>query len=368
MKINRSVLIALFALLMIGAWFWVNSGRDKSGSSSTSATSQAETQTEKKDERPTVVVQNSNAITHALTYELFGRSEPNREVTVKAETMGLVAATPVKEGSVVTKGTVVCRQDVDARQANLEQAQAMLRTRELEYNAAKTLVEKGYRSETQAATAQAAFDGAKAAVKQAKIELDNVNIRAPFKGVFDRQIAEVGDFLSPGQPCGLILELDPLIVVAELTETQVGNITEGQEAEVKLATGEILTGRIRFIESRANVATRTFRTEISLPNPDMRLKAGITGTVRLKAGDILAQHVPSSIQTLSDNGQVGIRYLDDQNIVQFALTQTVDEDINGIWVTGLPEQTRIIVQGQDYVAVGSEANPTLVDMKQAASQ
>jgi len=57
-------------------------------------------------------------------------------------------------------------------------------------------------------------------VKQAQIELDNVNMRAPFSAIFDSQMAEVGDYLLPGQACGKLIEMNPLIVAVELTETQ----------------------------------------------------------------------------------------------------------------------------------------------------
>lgn len=362
MKINRSVIIAIIALAFIGIWFWVNSSGGESEAAQPSSTSNEQI------ELPTVVVEPRIAVDYDSAFELYGKSEPNREVTIKAETAGLVASTPIKEGRFVRKGTVVCRQDIDARKANLDQAQAMLTTRELEYKAAKTLVEKGYRSETQAATALAALDGAKAMVTQAKIELDNVNMRAPFAGVFDRQIAEVGDFLGPGQPCGLLLELNPLIVASDLTEAQVGRVKTGQEASVKLATGETLTGIVSLVESRANPSTRTFRTEVQVPNPDLNLKAGLTATVRLKAGTTKAQHVPSRILSLSDTGEVGVRYLDNRNIVRFAATETIDEDETGIWVTGLPDETRIIVQGQDFVSIGVETNPSQSLLNSAATQ
>jgi multidrug efflux system membrane fusion protein len=94
---------------------------------------------------------------------------------------------------------VLCRQDVDARQANLDQARANLEARQLDYQSSKTLVEKGSRSAGQLKSLQAAVDGAMASVKQAEIELDNVNMRAPFSGIFDLQMAEVGDYLLPGQ-------------------------------------------------------------------------------------------------------------------------------------------------------------------------
>lgn len=354
MKINKSYLFAGGAILAIVLWFWYNSVRKDD------APAPAKTSIEQTTSIPTVVVEPREAEEHQNSFQLYGRTEANREVDVKAETAGLVVRTPVTEGTLVKRRTVLCRQDVDARQANLEQARANLEARKLDYQSSKTLVEKGYRSSVQLKSLQAAVDGAQAAVKQAEIELDNVNMRAPFSGIFDKQMAEVGDYLLPGQACGKLIEMSPLIVTVELTETQVGQMKVGQAAEVSLVTGEKVEGKIRFIEANANAATRTFRTEIEVPNADYALKGGVTATVAIKAGIVKAQHVPSKILTLDSDGTLGVRYVNYDNRVGFSVVNQIDEDSDGIWVTGLPDSTRIIVQGQDYVSVGTEVEPKTV--------
>ena len=359
MKINKSYLFAAGAFLAIALWFWYNSGReDNSPPPAKPAIEQSTT-------IPTVVVEAREAEDHQNAFNLYGRTEANREVELKAKTAGLVISTPVTEGRRIKTGTTLCRQDVDARQANLDQALANLEARKLDYQSSKTLVDKGYRSSVQLKSLQAAVDGAQASVKQAEIELDNVNMRAPFSGIFDSQMAEIGDYLLPGQACGRLIEMNPLIVTVELTETQVGVIKIGQEAQIDLVTGENVTGKIRFIEANANSATRTFRTEISVPNADYALKGGVTATVKIKAGVVKAQHVPSKILTLDSDGTLGVRYVTYDNRVGFAIVKQIDEDSDGIWVTGLPDSTRIIVQGQDYVSVGTEVEANTASFDRA---
>ena len=350
MKPNGSQIIALIAIFLVAGWFGLNS---LSGSNEPDVPEFVIAE----DEIPSVIVEYITAKDHTRWINVYGRTEAIREVMVKAETTGLVTYTPLKEGQKIRRGQLMCRQDVDARQANLDQANALLRTRELEYNAARTLVDKGYRSETDASRALAALDGARAGVKQAEIELSNVNILAPFSGIFERQIAHIGDYLAPGQACGLLVDLDPLIIAIELTENQIGGVEIGQVADIELATGETISGTVRLIEARANPSTRTFRTEVVVPNSEFALKAGVTATVKISAGEIKAQQIPSHVITLNDDGDVGVRYIDGQNIVRFAKTETIDEDRNGIWVTGLPDQTRLIVKGQDFVSEGSEVDP-----------
>lgn len=354
MKLNKSFLIAGGLLALIVIWFIVNNLNE--GPPAVGKT-QAEIQSEAQTRIPAVQVKSIRAEPHETVLELYGQTESAREVQVKAQTSGLVISVPASEGRLVKRGALVCRQDVDARSAMVEQAKANLKSIENDVRGARILAEKGFQSETRVIEFEAQLDGAKASLKQAEIELDNVNIRAPFEGVWEEQMAQVGDYLSPGQACGLIVDLSPLKVIAQLTEKQVGLVKSGETASIKLATGETVIGKIDFIEAKSDTATRTFRTEILVPNEDYKLKAGVTATVRLTAGLTQAQLIPSNILTLDDAGAVGVRYVDSDNITRFAKVSVIDETPDGAWVTGLPDITRIITEGQDYVAVGQEVEP-----------
>lgn len=355
MSIKPSYLIAIAISIVIVLWFAFG------GRSEKPAPQNEPEQIQDQADIPKVAVSHLFAQMHENFLVLHGQSEAIREVSLKAETSGLVIKTPVKEGRYVKRGTLVCQQEIDARAAQLEQAKANLRARELEYQAAQKLVDKGFRSPTQAAAALAAYDSAKAVVKSAEIELGNVNIRAPFSGIFERQIAQIGDYLSPGQPCGLLVDLDPLIVAGDVTEKQVGLVKVGQGVSVTMATGETLDGKVRLVETKANPATRTFRMEIEIPNPARKLKAGVTANIKLSAGKAMAHFIPAKIQTLDDEGRVGVRYVDDANTVHFSPITTIDEDEDGVWVTGLPDEVDIIVSGQDYVGEGTVVEVETLD-------
>lgn len=354
MKINKSFAIAGIAFLAIIVWFLINNINE--GPPAEGQT-QAEFQAENLQKVPKVQVRETSARLHENILELYGQTESHREVVVKAKTAGQVVSTPATEGRIIRTGALLCRQDIDARQAMVDQASANLRSIENDLNAARILAEKGFQSETRVVAFEAQLDGARAALKSAQIELDNVNIRAPFSGIWETQIAEAGDYLAPGQACGLLVDLSPLKVIAQLTETQVRLVKRADTASILLATGETVTGKIDFIQAKADPMTRTFRTEISVPNEDNALKAGVTATVRIKAGETLAHNIPSNILTLNDLGDVGVRYVDRDDVVRFAKVAVIDETNDGSWVTGLPDNTRIITEGQDYVAVGMTVIP-----------
>lgn len=286
------------------------------------------------------------------TIILRGRTEAARTVIVRAETAGPVAATPAPEGGFVRKGAILCRLSVDARQASLDQARANLKSRQLQREASARLAEQGYRSQTQVLQDQANLDAANAAVRQAEVQLDQVNIRAPFSGVFDRREAEVGTYLAPGGACGTMIELDPLIIVADLAEGQIGKVKVGDTALATLSTGETLSGRIRFVARDADPATRTYRVEIVASNPGSRARSGLSADVRIATGVAAAHRLPSSALVLGSDGRQGVRYVVAGNKVAFAPITVLEETDEGVWVHGLEGPVNLITAGQSYITEG----------------
>lgn len=307
---------------------------------------------------PAVQVRDTPQGVHPYAVRVRGRTEAARTVSVRSETAGIVAATPAVEGAYVTRGTVLCRLNVDAREASLAQARAAVRSRELTRQATVELSEKGYRSQTQVLQDQANLDSAKAALRQAEIALEQTNIRAPFNGVFDRRDAEVGAYLAPGQPCGNMIELDPILVVADLPETEAGKFKVGAPAVASLVTGETLNGVVRYIARDADPQTRTYRVEITAHNPKLTARSGLSAQVRISAGQGPAHLIQVSSLVLDSAGRQGVRFVDAGGIVRFAPLTVIEETPEGAWVAGLSGTVRIITVGQSYVAEGQKVLAT----------
>jgi multidrug efflux system membrane fusion protein len=289
---------------------------------------------------------------HAYTVVVRGRTSAARTVQVRSETAGAVAGAPVLQGTVVPKGAVLCRLNVDAREAGLAQARAALRSAQLTQDASADLARKGFRSQTQVLQTQAALDNAQALVRQAEIALEQTNIRAPFAGVFDHRDAEVGSYLATGQSCGSMIELDPLLIVGDVPETEAGKLHLGAAATATLVSGEVLNGRIRYVSSDADPQTRTYHLEITVPNPRLTAKSGLSATVKIQAGIGPAHLVPVSSLVLDAAGRQGVRYVLADNRVAFAPVSVIEETAGGMWVSGLHGPVRVITVGQSYVNEG----------------
>jgi multidrug efflux system membrane fusion protein len=283
-----------------------------------------------------------------------GRTQATRTVVLRSETAGVVATAPVLQGTYVKAGQVLCRIAVDARQAALDQARAALKSAQLAQQQNEELAKKGYRSPTQVLQGQANLDASSAAVRAAEIALAQVNIKAPFAGVFDHRDAEVGTYLAPGQPCGTMIEIDPLLVVGDVPETQAASMKVGAVASARLVSGETLNGRIRYVSRDADPQTRTYHLEMTLPNPKQEVRSGLSAEMHIGAGSGPAHLVPVSSLVLDSAGRQGVRYVVGDGRVAFSPVTVLEETKDGVWVTGLSGPIELITVGQSYVADGQK--------------
>ncbi|MBN8290507.1 efflux RND transporter periplasmic adaptor subunit [Rhodobacter sp. NTK016B] len=299
---------------------------------------------------------------------LRGRTEASRSVEVRAQTNGLVLSDPRPRGSLVEAGEVLCELDPGTRaaalseaQARLAGAQATLAEAEINRETATRLAEGGFRAQNSTATADAAVEGARASVEAAQAgvevaqaELDRLTISAPFGGVLETDSAETGSLMQNGGLCATIYRLDPILLVGFAAETQINRLTMGAPAGAELSNGQRVQGQVTFLARAADPATRTFRVEVTVPNPDLELRDGMSATLLVGADATRGHLVPGSALTIDDEGVLGLRLVDETNHTFFQPVTVLRDAPQGFWVTGLPETADVIVVGQEYVTDGIE--------------
>ena len=288
-----------------------------------------------------------------------GRTESNRNVLVSSETNGIVKEIFVKKGDFVKKDQILCKLSTDSRKAKLDEAKALMLQKKLEWDASKVLVEKGYRSQTKAAGSKAAYDASKALVIQMEEELENINIRSPFDGFFNDNLAEVGDFLSIGMPCGQVVDYNPILVIGQVSEQEIKKIKSDIQGYAVLSTGEKLNGLLSYVSKTADSKTRTFRIELEINNSNFDIKDGITAELFIPTKKVQAHLIPPSSLTLDSDGKIGVRHIDSNNEVIFSDVEIIGDEKELVWVSGLPEEITLITIGQEFVIEGQKVNYTL---------
>lgn len=303
---------------------------------------------------------------------LRGRTEAARQVDVQAEISGLVISEPLRKGSSVAAGEVLCRLDPGTRDiareealARLDESKAAVADAEINERAAERLNQDGFAAETRVTASRAAAQSARAAVRSAEMaiaaaekEISRLEIRAPFSGLLESDTAEIGSLLQPGALCATVIQLNPIKLVGFAPEAEVARVKPGAMAGARLASGREVTGQVTFISRSADENTRTFRVDVTVPNDDLSIRDGQTAEILIASDGATAHLLPQSALTLSNEGKLGVRIVGPQDTVAFAPVSVIRDTTDGIWVSGLSETADVIVVGQEYVTEGVRVNAT----------
>jgi multidrug efflux system membrane fusion protein len=303
-----------------------------------------------------VAVIQTSEIPHARKLLLSGRTEADKRVTVTARTGGVLTELRVHRGSHVKKGDIVAVLSDDAREAQVMQAQALVTQRQAELDAKRRLIASGIMPKLDLVNLEAQLAAAKATLAAAKTEHDRGVIRAPWDGVISDLPVEVGKaaFSFTGSDLMTLVSLDPMLAVVEVSERKLAGIKVGEMADVKLVTGETERGRIRYVSKTASKDTRTYRVEVELPNADGHIPDGITAEVSVPLAPHPATRVPRSALTIASTGDIGVRAVSGEGVVGFVPVSVVEDDQSFMWLAGIPDGARVIVQGQDFVREGQK--------------
>ncbi len=355
----RLTSVTLAVLVAVGLWYWFSLRQSEAPAGITAAAPPAVAAAANPVERPPVpvMVLESRARPTVNVLTLRGRTTANRTVSVTAETAARVISEPLHKGTAVHAGDVLCRLDPGARPAQLLEAEARLAEAKAEFEAAAKLRQKGFASETTRIARKAQYEAAQAAVNIARLELERLEIRAPFSGVLETDTAEIGSFLAIGGLCATIIDLSSVRVSGYVSEQEVDRLVLGQPARGHLVNGEAISGRISFIGRVADPQTRTYLVEVTVPNQAGRIRDGMTAELRVELPAEFAHHLPQSALTLDDEGRLGVRIAADGR-ARFAPVTIVREETDGVWVSGLPDSVQVIVVGQEFVRDGGRIRAT----------
>ena len=239
----------------------------------------------------------SNAVEYQPLIKLKAATKSEARVDVKAKTSGEVVAIGANQGKFVAKDTVLCSLGV--------------------------------------------------------VEVNRTQVKAPFSG-FIEQIVKPGNFLERGQVCATIIQLNPISFIAGVPEYDINKVRVGQKVNLELVTGQKINGKLTFVSKSASPDTRTFIVESQIENPKGLVKDGLTANMTIEIDKVKAHKISPSILLLNDGGKLGIRIVVNSKIAQFIEITILEDSEEGLWVTNIPEDVEIIIQGQGFVEDGQE--------------
>lgn len=309
----------------------------------------------------TVAVVSPPRLEHARAIRISGLTEPDKRAVLATRAAGIVEQLPIKEGDQVKEGQTILVIGEEGHVAALELAQQMVKQREAELEAARRLAKTGTMPKLQLDNAVSAVAQAQSQLKAAQAESSRLTVIAPFDGLIDKVNLEVGSFAPQGTQIATLLSLDPVIVKGEVSERDLRFVKAGDKAEARMVNGDMLHGEVRYIGRESTPATRTFRVEIAIANPDDKVPAGMTSEIVLRGETTDSVVLPRSVVTLSAKGDLGVRVVDKDNKVMFVPIDLVDDMENGLVLGGVPADAQVIVAGQELVTEGETVHAVPAD-------
>lgn len=290
---------------------------------------------------------------------LTGTVEANRDILVPAQEEGVIRNLLAKEGSRVGTGQPIAKLDDDLLRHQLAQAEAQARVARETYQRNERLFrdEKAI-SELQFLEVQARSEEAGASRDLLRERLARTTIRAPFAGVLEERLVELGERVSMGDPVARLVELDPLKITAGVPERYAADVWVGTPATVTLDVlpGRTFEARLTRVGSVVNPENRTFPVELALPNPDGAVKPEMVASVTLLRRELAeAVVVPQEALVRAEDGFVAfvVEEEDGHAVARARRVELGPSQRNEVVVlSGLAPGDRLVVVGQKQVANG----------------
>ena len=291
--------------------------------------------------------------------ELQGQLEPARRLQIRAEVAGVVSKVHVSKGQTVAANDPLMDLTLDGRDTELRQAQAALTSAASEEQAAASLRKQGLQSKVQLQQAQSTLERARAQLARVELDIANTQLTAPYAGIINALPIEQGELVERGGVVAELVDNTTLKANAQAAQQTISQLSIGQTVTVSLLTGEKLPGEITYISAVANSQTRSFSIEAVVDNPGGTVSAGVSASIQVPLEKVEAVFISPSTLSLGSNGELGVKIVNSDNIVEFVPIKLVSTSLEGAWVTGIVPNSRLVTLGQGFINPGQEVDPQL---------
>lgn len=304
------------------------------------------------------VVETVTPSTRAWATTASGIVEAHTSVDVAFQVPGKVVTVGPDEGRSVRAGQEIASIDPTDYRLAVEQASAQADRAARDRDRNQPLLASGGIAPADMDHLESGARQSAAAANLAKKRLADTRLTAPLSGIIARRAVEVGATVAPGQPAFTIVDLDPVRVRIGVPEADVGHVTEGAAATVRIpALDASFVGRVSLIGVVADPTTRSYAVEVSVPNPARRLRAGMVAEATITTGQTTTATMVPASAVVHDGGVNGttIVYLLDRDDARVHARRVTTGPAHGdsLEITsGIAANDRVVVAGQQRLRDG----------------
>ena len=253
-----------------------------------------------------VVARDVAPSTRAWSTTASGIVQARTTVDVSFQVPGKVVMVGPDEGQTVRAGQIIAAIDPTDYRLTVEQAAAQADRAAHDRDRNRPLLDAGSIAAADMDHLETAKRQTAAAVELARKRLADTRLEAPLSGIIARRAIEVGATASPGQPVFTIVDLDPVHVRIGVPEGDIGHITVGAPASVRVpALDASFAGRVSLVGVSADPTTRSYSVEITVPNPARQLRAGMVAEATISTSQKVTALLIPAAAVLHDGGVDG---------------------------------------------------------------
>jgi membrane fusion protein (multidrug efflux system) len=328
---------------------------------------------EEKTETDTYKVTSALVKDTSILREYVAQIQSIQNVEIRAQVKGYLEAINIDEGQMARQGQVLFNIMPKEYEAEMLKAKAEARKAELEWQNTKTLAEKNIVSNAELAIAQSKLDEAKADLAKAELFLSFTKIKAPFDGTVDRLKFKLGSLVDEGTLLTTLSNNKEVYAYFNVSESEYLDYKTRTKAEDKnevslmLANGveHVSKGTIETIESEFDNTTGNIAFRAKFSNPNLLLKHGETGKVRLTIPIKNALLIPQkATYELQDKTYVFV--IDNNNKVK-ARNIIIKQKLPNLFVieSGIDATDKILLEGVQSVKEDDIIKPEFVEPNEA---
>jgi membrane fusion protein (multidrug efflux system) len=310
------------------------------------------------------------------TKEYVAEIQSIQNIEIRAKVNGFLESIHADEGHQVAAGQTLFTIRPMEYQAELQKTKAKVNTAELEMQNVKVLADKNIVSKSELALSVAKLNEAKAEQALAEVIVSYTNITAPFSGTIDRLKIKTGSLVEEGELLTSLSNNREVYAYFNVSEVEyldykdrsktAGNNT----ATLLLANGQPhkYKGQIETIEGEFDKNTGSIAFRAKFPNPDLLLKHGETGKVKLTIDLKQALVIPQkATYELQDKTYV---YVVDANNVVRSRNITIRQKLSNLYVieSGLSPNDKILLEGTQNVKDDDKIETEFIDARTVLSQ
>ena len=273
--------------------------------------------------------------------------EASEDATLAFRVSGELSELLVTSGQMVQSGQLLAKLDPTDYQIAVDQAQANYDLAKVQYDRAKTLLEKQLASKAGFDEANAQLQVAAAALKSAKTNLAYTQLHAPFGGQVAQRFVENYESVTAQQPVFSLQKNTVVDVAIQIPEDLLSNLDKEAtyQPEVRFDThpDEVFRATLKEYDADADPATNTYKVVFQLPRPDsFNVFPGMSATVRAQLDQVM------KVKSGGWNVPASAVFADAENAQQsyvFVITDNMTLEKRAVTLGGISEQGFKVIQG-----------------------